>query len=284
MSNICNLQCHFCPEVQRSQFKISLSALRKRLVQVQPLAERVCYHVMGEPLGHPDFPSLVEVAGELLVPLEITTNGTLLNASSTQALLHPTVVQVNFSLQSFVDNFPKANPDSYLQKIFAFCHRAFQERPDLYLNLRLWNLEPSRQHQSVNESFLKSIGQEFSVQLNSQVDPSFKKSKRVRNRLYVHFDSRFEWPSLSRPFLSAKGTCHGLKSQLAILSEGDVVPCCLDKEAVVSLGNVEHQDLEEILNSPRSRSILEGFQKGELREELCQSCSYAQRFYKAATL
>jgi|FLYM01.1.fsa_nt_gi radical SAM protein with 4Fe4S-binding SPASM domain len=280
ISNICNLKCSFCPEVERSQFKIEEDIFRDRLSQASELAERVCLHVMGEPLGHPLLIKFLQIADELNSSLEITTNGTLLNNESKQALLSLSVKQVNFSLQSFVDNFPKANPDVYLNKIFDFCESAFEVRPDLYINFRLWNLKENSNHKELNKYFLQKIEQRFDVSINPEVDPAFRKSKKVVHRLYLHFDSRFEWPSLTRDQISQRGRCYGGRNQLAILSEGDVVPCCLDKEAVLKIGNLKDESLKAISQSDRLKRLTLGFSKGELVESLCQRCDYATRFTK----
>lgn len=277
ISNICNLQCSFCPEVERSKFRIDEQVLRGRLRQVKALTERVCFHVMGEPLAHPGFAGLIKVAEEMEVPLEITTNGTLLNEILIEALLNPTVVQVNFSLQSFIDNFPKSTPETYLNKIFNFCRIAFERRPDLYINLRLWNLKKN-EASVVNDFLISRIEREFSSLINRTVDPGFRKSKRVVNRLYLHFDSRFEWPHIDQEAKSYKGSCYGLRNHVAVLAGGEVVPCCLDKEASMNLGNIDVKPFAQIIDNSRAKRIREGFEIGELREELCQKCDYAQRF------
>lgn len=262
---------------------MSLEDIKNILVQAKPLADRVCYHVMGEPLNHPQFSQAIQAAEDVNVPLEITTNATLFNEEAESALLSKAVVQVNFSLQSFVDNFPKANPETYFGKILRFCKGAEQERPDLYINFRFWNLSDGEMQNPINEFFLKKIEESFSVEINRRVDPAFQKSKKIRGRIYVHFDSRFEWPSLQNKFLSEEGTCWGTRSQLAIHADGRVVPCCLDKEGDVLLGHIHEQTLEEILNGPTFLQVRRGFEKNQLVSELCKRCSYRERFSTSST-
>lgn len=257
---------------------MSLDFLRSTLRQIKPLAERVCYHVMGEPLNHPHFAEAVQLAVEEGVPLEITTNGTLLTETLQKVLLLPAIVQVNFSLQSFVDNFPKADPKTYFEKILQFCVLAQKQRPDLYINFRFWNLNPNETQNEINEFFLTTIEKTYSTSINRRVDPAFNKSKKIKDRLYLHFDSRFEWPNIKGKFLQTQGTCWGARSQLAIHANGQVVPCCLDKEADIPLGNLQQQALQNILEGAEYLNIKEGFEKNELRAELCQKCSYRQRF------
>lgn len=280
ISNICNLQCSFCPAVERGKKQIEESTLRNRLKKIAPYAERVCLHVMGEPLAHPQFSEFIDIAQDLKVDIEITTNATLLNDKIKKSLLNPTIKQVNFSLQSFTDNFPTANPSNYLKKILDFCKEAFSLRPDLYINLRLWNIGDTKAGKDT-EFFLNVIENEFSVKINRKVDVGFKKSKNVLNRLYLHFDSRFVWPSLKQNKISEVGKCHGLKSHVAILAEGLVTPCCLDKEANISLGQIDDSDFLDIIESPKSKKIREGFNQGKMLEELCQRCDYATRFNKS---
>jgi radical SAM protein with 4Fe4S-binding SPASM domain len=257
---------------------MSGSTLESTLQEVRDYAERICFHVMGEPLQHPEFPAFIALAQKHSVPIEITTNGTLLNETAQEALLNPTVVQVNFSLQSFLDNFPDANPETYLKNIFSFCHRARNLRPDLYINLRLWNLSDAGSASALNELFFSRIEKEFSTTLNRNVDPGFKKSKNIVDRIYLHFDSRFEWPNPKSPHLSEQGTCHGVRSHIAIHADGKVVPCCLDKEANIVLGRLPEQSFVEIISGVRAEAMRRGFENGKLVEDLCQRCTYVQRF------
>lgn len=281
IGNICNLQCSFCPEVDRKKFRLTEENLRKVLLEIKPFTERACFHLMGEPLAHPLFPRFVKVAEEFGIPLEITTNGTLLNEEIEAALFSPTVHQVNFSLQSFLDNFPGKNSSTYLGKILAFVERALKQRPELYVNFRLWNLQAGETEDARNEEILAKIEETFSVRINRRVDPKLTKSKNLLGRVYVHYDTRFEWPHPARPILRQRGTCQGTRSHIGIHADGTVVPCCLDKEANIPLGNIQTQSLAEILAGPRFQAMKKGFERGELVESLCQKCTYAERFTPA---
>lgn len=278
IGNVCNLQCSFCPEVDRAKTRLDKESFSNLLAQVKPHAEFVCFHVMGEPLAHPEFPLFVSIAAELGVPVEITTNGTLLTEANVESLLNPILRQVNFSLQSYFDNFPKANPEAYLAKIFSFCQRALVERPELYLNFRLWNLAPGEVRDELNELLLLRIEKEFSVQINRNVDARLIKSKKLLGRLYLHYDTRFRWPDPADPVLREQGTCWGTRAHIAVHADGTVVPCCLDKEARIPLGNLKNQTLNEVLASPRYLAMKRGFENGKLVEDLCRRCDYASRF------
>ncbi|MBQ3504507.1 MAG: SPASM domain-containing protein, partial [Oscillospiraceae bacterium] len=94
----------------------------------------------------------------------------------------------------------------------------------------------------------------------------------------LEYGDKFDWPDLSAPEGTKQVFCYGLRDQIGILCDGTVVPCCLDHEGNLSLGNLHHQTLEEILESARAKAIYEGFQHHQASEELCRKCGYARRF------
>lgn len=275
ISNICNVQCSFCPVVDRDKKVMSPRDFESTLLQAKPLAEEVCLHLMGEPLAHPEFLKILEICEKHEVLIQLTTNGLLIGRYEMALIQSKVLRQINFSLQSFTDNFPEKPLEPYLSKILNFCLKAADEAPQMYQNLRLWNLTEAG---ADNEKLLKFVEDYLKVKIKRDIDVRSIKSKKIMNRLYLHYDSRFEWPELSLPNLGDQGRCHGLVSHVGIHANGEVVPCCLDKEAVISLGNVNAQSLVEILDSDRATKMREGFQNGRLTEELCQKCSYIRRF------
>lgn len=275
ISNICNVQCSFCPVVERDKQIMSLEEFEKTLLQARPLADEVCLHLMGEPLAHPQFLKILELCEKHEVLIQLTTNALLIKRYQDRLIDSPILRQINFSLQAYTDNFPHKPLAPYLESILDFCDEASVKAPAMYQNLRLWNLGADS---GDNEKIMRILEQKYGMIINREVDVSSIKSKKVKNRLYLHFDSRFEWPDLKNENLGKQGRCHGLVSHVGIHANGVVVPCCLDKEAVIKLGNVFENKLIDILNSERASEMREGFQNGKLTEELCQKCSYIRRF------
>ena len=278
ISNICNLQCSFCPPVIRDNKMMDINLFRSTIEQVAPLTELVCFHLMGDPLVHPKFDEMVEICEQYEVKIFLVTNGVLLRPERFEILMHPNFHQVNFSLHSFFDNFPGKCPEKYLQRVFSFTDRVLEERPNLYINFRLWNLNDPLGSQTPNTEMLERITEHYDFKLPTEIDVRKRKSINIRERLYLHFDTEFEWPSLELPELGKSGTCYGLKSHFGILADGTVVPCCLDKEAVIPLGNVTDNTINEILETERAKTMIQGFQQKKLIEKLCQRCQYIERF------
>lgn len=278
ISNICNLQCSFCPEVLREKKLMTLDLFQKIVQQAAPLTDQVCLHLMGDPLVHPRLEDFLQICEKAAVPVFFVTNGVLLRDKQAALLMSPALRQVNFSLHSFHDNYGDRNPDLYLERIFSYTERALELRPDLYINFRLWNLQAPEGTGEHNRSMLERVLHRFQARLPEKLDVRRQKSVLLKGRLFLHFDTEFTWPSLDLPHLGTKGRCHGLSSHFGILVDGTVVPCCLDKEGMIPLGKVPDQNLEEILSSPRAVKILKGFREGRLEEPLCQHCPYIERF------
>ena len=278
ITNICNLQCSFCPEVEREKKIMPLSLFQSVLKEVAPLTEQVCLHLMGEPLAHPHFLEVLTICEKENVKINLTTNGILLKRYQEKLAASTAIHQINFSLHSFKDNFQDKDITPYLLDILNFSKFAFSTHPELYINYRLWNIENQNTHIFSNQEIIDFIGKFYGVAIKSEIDVASIKSKRIWNRIYLHFDSKFIWPSLLQPKISEAGFCHGLSSHIGVLSDGSVVPCCLDKEACLLLGKIPDLPLNKILEGDRAKNIKEGLRQKKLVEGLCQRCDYIRRF------
>ena len=100
----------------------------------------------------------------------------------------------------------------------------------------------------------------------------------MRDRFYLEYGERFDWPDLAAEEQETGVFCYGLRDHFGILCDGRVVPCCLDREGEISPGNIFEQPIEQILAHPRFRALVEGFSNRRPTEELCRRCGYARRF------
>jgi radical SAM protein with 4Fe4S-binding SPASM domain len=279
ISNVCNLKCSFCPEVERRDQKMTAEDFSSVLDKVAGHTDAIYLHLMGEPFNHPEILEILDLCNRREIPTKLTTNGLLLTGKRREAALNSSIKQINFSLHSFTDNFVGKDPQDYIQRLVNFAFEAEQRRPDLYLNFRLWDHDAEQTGLTQNHSLRSRLEEAFGISIDlAKPDIRRRKNLLVRGRTYIHFDSRFEWPALDAPFYGKTGRCHGLKSHIGIHADGTVVPCCLDKEAKLSLGNIFDSDLSEITQSPRATAIRSGFDQNKLVEDLCQRCQFVTRF------
>ena len=274
---------------------MSSELFERCIAEAATVAENVYFHVLGEPTLHPGFGLFLKKLEETPLKLNLTTNGTTIARTGKQILASPAIRQVNFSTHAYAE-LPQDATLAHLQEVLDFCKMANAVRPDLYINLRLWNVGDAASH-SWNETFIAKVNDAFvnssdatkaAPQISLEHFCSRHKSFPVTGRIYLHQDSRFEWPkvdertgnTLQTRHERIAGTCHALDTHVAILHDGRVVACCLDHSGQISLGQIQEQSLAEILDSPTATNLREGFKKHELRHPFCQSCSFCKRFGK----
>ena len=275
ITNICNRSCSFCPGTTRPLRRMSLSEFDAVTDRLLGVTEYLYYHVMGEPLTHPDLPAFIRLAKEKGFKSAVTTNGTLLSRRGKE-LIDAGVYKVNISVHSFEDGEDSAAHGRYLDGILDFADEA--SRNGVLTVLRLWNLDGHGEALGGNNTrTLDHLRARFpdTPETPWKFSP---RGARMRDKLHLEYGDRFEWPDMEASDRGSGVFCYGLKDHFAILCDGRVVPCCLDREGAVTLGNVFETPVEEILSSPRAAAMREGFRRRCATEELCRRCGYARRF------
>ena len=269
IGNICNLRCSFCPGTRRAPRMLSTEEFRVLAAKVRDYTEHLYFHLMGEPLLHPQLAALLAEAGRQAFKVMITTNGTLLPERGSILLASSAIHKVNLSLQSFEAN-SSGELEHYLRGCADFVKEAAAQ--GILCEFRLWN-----------QGGLDSRNQEILEFLRRVFPEPWQESRNGRKlaeRVWMDPGERFDWPELELEEVRQTGFCYGLRDQIGILCDGTVVPCCLDHDGDIPLGNLFEQELREILDSPRSRAIYEGFSGRKVVEPLCKRCGYATRFQK----
>jgi len=267
ISNVCNLSCTFCPGTRREKHVMDETEFASLLSKLQPYTDYLYFHLMGEPLLHPRLERFLKLAGEAGLKVILTTNGTLLPRLQEMLLRSPALHKINISLHAFEANDLAMPFEEYLRGCFAFGRAAAGEKLVVY---RLWNHGGAEER---NREILFAMAEYFPGSWQEE-----RRGTRIGNRTYLEYGDKFDWPDLSAPETKGKVFCYGLRDQLGILCDGTVVPCCLDHEGDIALGNLHSQELNDILKSPRAMAIYQGFQCGNAPEELCRKCGYARRF------
>lgn len=228
--------------------------------------EYIYYHLMGEPLVHPLLPDFIRIARGMGYKSIITTNGTLLDRRG-DSLLSSGVHKVNISLHGF-ENENDDEYEKYVHNLIAFSKKAADN--GTIVIFRLWNkgFDGGR-----NKTAFNLLKENISGEWENNT-----RGIRIRNKIHLEWGERFEWPDIDSEIKGNKFSCYGLRDHFGILSDGTVVPCCLDSDGIIGLGNIFTEDIGAILNSERALNIPEGFKCGKATEELCKRCGYAQRF------
>lgn len=281
ITNICGLSCSFCPPKEQPSQTMSLDFFKHVLQELKPYTDEIALHVMGDPMVLSNLRDYLDSAYVIGLKVMITTSGFYLDTLRREALFHPSLRQVNISLNSFNKNSVSRTFEAYMEPILALCDEKLSREGDFFINLRLWNLDDVHSESRFNDQLFALLEDHFLLDrgmIASQISGE-RQSIRLGSKILLHFDRYFEWPNLGNLTLS-HGYCQGLGKQIGILSDGRVVPCCLDSEGIMEVGNLRETNLGKILTSKRALAIRDGFSRGECSEELCQKCRYKERFNK----
>ena len=268
ITDICNRNCSFCPGTKRPLRRMSIDEFETVTDKLQSITKYLYFHVMGEPLTHPDLTSFIRIARQKGYRPAITTNGTLLSRRGKE-IVEAGIYKVNISVHSFENG----DPEDYLRYIRDCLDFAgYASQNGVLTVLRLWNLGYDKGR---NIDTLAMMREKFP---NEWTNGS--RGARIRDKLHLEYGERFEWPDMEAEDRGDSVFCYGLKDHFGILCDGRVIPCCLDREGAITLGNIfeDTQSVEEMLTSPRAKAMREGFTKRCATEELCRKCGYARRF------
>lgn len=278
ITNICNLNCSFCPKTTRELRFMDEDAFVAILDAVTPYTDHIYFHLMGEPLLHPKLARFLEISHAHGLMVNITTNGTLIHDVRDVLIEAPALRKMNISLSSFEANGLNRDLEGYVNPIIDFIREA-TEMTEKIFSIRLWNMDSERKKGSnrANADILRLLEKlEPDIDVNEKIRAS--RCIKLKRHIYLNLAEEFDWPDSELDTTQDSIFCYGLRDQLGILVDGTVVPCCLDSEGNIPLGNIFLDSIEDILRSPRVKSIYDGFSNRCAVEELCKRCGFARRF------
>ena len=281
ITNVCNLSCNFCAKTKRKYKFMNKEEFNYILKEVKPFTEHIYLHLMGEPLLNENIQEFLEESGNQGLYVNLTTNGTLLNTVGDTLIKAKALRQVNISLHSFEANKKTVELEEYLKDISNFIIKA-RENSNIICAIRLWNMDSNdlKGENNLNREILKIL--EENLNLDFSLAEKLQETNRIKlkDKVYLNMAEKFQWPDIKIDTLEEKVFCHGLRNQMGILVDGTVVPCCLDSDGNLPLGNIFEKSLKEILEGERAINIYNGFSRRVAVEDLCKRCGYATRFKK----
>ena len=266
ITNSCNFSCSFCFKTLRQKKFISPEEFSAILFKIKPYTNYIYLHVLGEPLLHPQLETLLSIADEKGFFVNITTNGSLI-AKKREMLLRQPVRQFNISLHDAEENISKAEREQFLHDVLDFANEKSKES---YFSFRLWN--QGTESCQFNNDCVNSINNYFGTAIDVNAITK-EKNIKIKDRIFLQNSVRFSWPG-EKPLGIRHRTCYALKDHIAILVDGTVVPCCLDADAQMGLGNIFDQDVEKIIQGEKAQRMLTGFQKRIVSEKICMDCGF----------
>ena len=275
ITNICNLNCSFCPKNNRPKRFMTVDEFDIITDEISPITNTICLHLMGEPLLHPNIKEIFEICNEKNLNVYLTTNGTLLK-QNLDLLKSGCAKRISVSLHSFEANTNSNSLDEYLEDVLLSC-KEISDNSQTCIEFRLWNEDSNKKAKNtLNKNIVNKINKIFNTNL---ADQNLQCHISITDKIYISFADIFEWPiNTENQEKNSVKFCYGLRSHFGILCDGTVVACCLDSEGKLALGNIFQNKISDILNTPRAQNIYKGFTDRNTTEEFCKTCTYANKF------
>ncbi len=271
ITNICNLACSFCHGTRRARHTMTEAEFEVLTDRLVGEVKFLYFHLMGEPLLHPLLPNFVTRAWEKGFYPILTTNGSLLGKRGEELLSH-LPYKISISLHAPAANEAFADP-AYFARCIDFAKRAAAR--GCITVLRLWNIGGEGEQE--NDAILQKLHEAFP----GEWPPSHHESVRLaEDKVFLEWGERFDWPDTDATLGDENVFCRALGDQVGVLCDGTVVPCCLDADGVIALGNLHETPLGDILATSRARAIRESFTCRRAHEELCRRCGYARKRFQ----
>ena len=255
ITNACNLSCDFCIQNQRPIHYMTIEEFQTVLSKLEGHTKYLYFHVLGEPCLHPKINELIDMASKEY-QVNITTNGYLIQKIKD----NENIRQLNISLHSYHERYGKTL-EEYMRDILEVVDKISSTT---YISFRFW--------QSTKD--VQKIIQILEKHYNTQISVENIGNTTLAHNIFVNVSNPFIWPDLDREGDENTGFCYALKDHIGILSDGTVVPCCLDSKGSINLGNIFQTDLQSIQKSDRYKDLIKNFKDGKRTEKLCQNCNF----------
>ena len=238
---------------------MSLDTFKEILPRIKDYTDYLYFHLMGEPLVHSHINEFIDLATvKFGFKINITTNGYLINKIENTTNIH----QLNISLQAIKND---EEIDNYLQNIFTAVDKL--HKYGTIIVYRLWN------EQASSKKIIEKLEKYYKTNLNG--------NNKIQDNIYLDREIPFIWPDLNNDYYNEEGSCMGLRSHIGILVNGDIVPCCLDYNGTITLGNILNDKIDDILKEKRAQNMQENFLNNKKCEEFCRHCNFYDRIKSA---
>jgi radical SAM protein with 4Fe4S-binding SPASM domain len=281
----CNLRCRHCyvPSSPERTEQMPLDRIISLFDLLDEWGVSVIELTGGEPLMHPHFEKILQVALEHFDLIGVITNGTLINDSILDIMSSdPTRVVVQIDLDGitseYVDWF-RGRVGTYereLEAIRRIVQRGIMLRVAMIVT-------PGNLDQIVQTAALvrrlgaTAFGISPVVPQGRGTDPSlllspqeYEKFIDIWNKLRHHYKD-FIFQSRETPFQLARGNCGAGSRTVTITPSGDVKICQMSDTAILCYGNVFTQNGKELFDSELVRYIA---QLEPPNLDTCSDCQY----------
>lgn len=304
----CNFTCGFCCGRSMDQSDLSLDKFKKFL-DLFPEIQYMELQGEGEPLIHPQFFEMVEIASQKGIHISFITNGSLLTPQNVQRILNSNIAAVRISLETTDPAKFKQIRGGSLENVQKGIARLLMERSRLGLTypsvgIALTVLASTLQDLPKIFQFYMDLGMDGGIAIQSlnrmpqysqfysqQIQGEYlereqheaeyqrymssediQKIWQEKSAIAHFYDQLFE-PTPEEQAQGKLTNCPWLRSGINLDRHGRLTPCCMVKGESWSFGTLLELSKEELLQ--KRTALAQELTQGQIPEP-CQGCKIAQ--------
>lgn len=285
-ANFCQLHCPECPVGQarhnnRPTPLLSMPLFERILSQVAATAHTMQFYFQGEPLLNPELPQMIRRAHAVGLYTIVSTNAQALTPELAQALVDAGLNRIIVSIDGFSqDSYAAYRVGGSLEKALAGLRalRVAKKHHHCTIVLQVLRLRTNEQEWDWIRANYRRLGADRLEFKTAQLydyehgNPLMPTDTRY-SRYQKGADGLYHPKRTMRAFHPAHlMPCRRLWTGCVITTGGEVLPCCYDKAAAHSFGNIMQQDLHTIYHSDRAVRFRKAVLQHHESIEICKNC------------
>ena len=266
ITRLCNLKCIMCPQsrgVARRKTKMSMTTFRRIVDQVCQNRPLLKLYMSGEPLLHERLFDMIDYAADRGCQTMVHTNATMLTQEASERFLASPLMFLSFSFDGCTRQiYEKFRPPARFHRVRDNILRYFRLRqrhgPGPHTTVEILRMKDT-------EPFLEDFVDEWTERGADDVHVAdyMMWHGTVEDRRVDSASDGAGYNPCAAPFR------HG-----CILSDGTVVPCCMDVDGRMSMGTIDGSPFCDVWSNNSYRQLRLQMLTGTLPpDSICRRCS-----------
>ncbi|MCS7297645.1 MAG: radical SAM/SPASM domain-containing protein [Bacteroidia bacterium] len=282
----CNLRCPHCISglrgFTRPMGRLDPLLLEALLEEVHPYLWGVLFYFQGEPLLHPEIGRLILLVSRYNLLSSLSTNGHFLSEEHCYELITAGLTHLRVSLDGMTpESYQRYRRGGNLEVVQEGVKRLLLMRRRMRSRFPLVELQFIAFRHNIHEisafrTWAKAVGVDyFRIKTAQLLSPT---SDAYDEWIPEEF-SRYEKGEKGTVRLKGKlpNRCWRLWRAAEVTWDGQVVPCCFDKNAQHGFGSLQTQPFSQIWRSSKAHAFRQRVFQARESIDICRNCSEGVR-------
>jgi radical SAM protein with 4Fe4S-binding SPASM domain len=281
-TTLCNLKCPECPsgngQLRRRKGNMEMKVYDHSIDQIKKTTLWLLLYFQGEPFLHPELFQMIEKARRNNLYTILSTNGHFLNATNCERIIQYGLNRIIISLDGTKEEtYSRYRKNGDFHKVtegikqLAKAKKSMKARTPLIILQFLVFRHNQDQVKSIKK-LGKSLGAD-SVQVKSAQIYNFReKTEKIPTKTR---HSRYSFKGNNEPKLKSelKNKCRRLWYTTVITADGEIVPCCFDKQADYTMGNIMQNPFQKTWKNEAYNNFRKKVLTNRRAISICKNCT-----------